>query len=281
VDLGGGTVRRIRYSAGNQPPTAVDRANPDVRPAAARGAVQRDAVRATRTAGDVLTYQWDFTNDGTYDAVGGTTATFTYTSAGTYTAKLRVTDGGGLSDTNDDADPGGHDPPTAVIDTPAGRHAGRPATRSASPATPPTRRTATSRRRTAAALELVLQHCSTGRRLPHARPADLASTGPSGSFVGPDHEYPSYLELKLTATDSGGLSSTVTRRLDPKTVNLTFNSVPSGLSLTVGSDTAVTPFTRTVIQGSTQSLSAPTPVTLNSTDVHVRLLVATAGPRRW
>ena len=30
----------------------------------------------------------------------------------------------------------------------------------------------------------------------------------SGSFVAPDHEYPSYLELRLTATDSGTSSST-------------------------------------------------------------------------
>ena len=35
------------------------------------------------------------------------------------------------------------------------------------------------------------------------------------------HEYPSYLELRLTATDSGGLTTTTTRRLDPRTVVLT------------------------------------------------------------
>jgi hypothetical protein len=31
----------------------------------------------------------------------------------------------------------------------------------------------------------------------------------SGSFTAPDHEYPSYLELRLAATDSGGLSHDV------------------------------------------------------------------------
>jgi len=111
---------------------------------------------------------------------------------------------------------------------------------------------------------LVLQHCSLAG---DCHQHDLTGAdGASGSFIGPDHEYPSYLELKLTATDSGGLSSTVTRRLDPKTVNLTLNSVPSGLSISIGSDTLVTPFTRTVIQKSTQTLSAPTPTTLGSTD---------------
>ena len=55
----------------------------------------------------------------------------------------------------------------------------------------------------------------------------------SGSFAAPDHEYPSYLELELTATDSGGLTDTRTIRLDPKTVVLSLASNPSGLTLSV------------------------------------------------
>ena len=81
----------------------------------------------------------------------------------------------------------------------------------------------------------------------------------SGSFNAPDHEYPSYLELTLTATDSGGLTDTDSVRLDPQTVDLTFQSSPSGLSLTVGSASGTAPFTRTVIRGSTNSISAITP----------------------
>jgi uncharacterized repeat protein (TIGR01451 family) len=83
--------------------------------------------------------------------------------------------------------------------------------------------------------------------------------------VAPDHDYPSYLELTLTATDSGGLSDTKTVRLDPRTVNLTFQSSPAGLSLTVGSSSSTTPFTRTVIEGSTNSVSAPSPQTVGGT----------------
>ena len=44
----------------------------------------------------------------------------------------------------------------------------------------------------------------------------------SGSVTAPDHTYPCWLELQLTATDSGGLTSTSSVRLDPKTVVLTF-----------------------------------------------------------
>jgi hypothetical protein len=49
-----------------------------------------------------------------------------------------------------------------------------------------------------------------------------------GSFTAPDHEYPSYLELTLTATDSGGLTDTESLRLDPKTVVVTFQTTRVG-----------------------------------------------------
>jgi hypothetical protein len=81
----------------------------------------------------------------------------------------------------------------------------------------------------------------------------------SGSFVAPDHEYPSYLELRLTATDSGGLTSSVSRQLDPRTVTLTFQTNPGGLRLAVNGAEGTATFTRTVIVGSTNSISAPSP----------------------
>jgi hypothetical protein len=77
-----------------------------------------------------------------------------------------------------------------------------------------------------------------------------------GSFVAPDHEYPAYLELRLTATDSTGLESTQGVRLDPKTVKLRFNSRPTGDGLVVDSSRFRAPFSRTMIVGSTNSVSA-------------------------
>ena len=71
--------------------------------------------------------------------------------------------------------------------------------------------------------------------------------------MAPAHDYPSYLELRLTATDSGGLQDTQTMRLDPRTVTVTMTSEPPGLSLTLGGGAATTPFTRTVLEGSTSS----------------------------
>jgi len=109
---------------------------------------------------------------------------------------------------------------------------------------------------------LILNHCDSGGNC-HQPPVQSWPQVASGSFSAPDHEYPSYLELTLTATDPGGLTDTDTVRLDPQTVNLTFSTSPSGLQLTVGSAAQATPFTRTVIVGSRNSVSAPSPQTLN------------------
>ena len=49
---------------------------------------------------------------------------------------------------------------------------------------------------------LVLHHCPSNCHIHSVQTWDGIDTG---SFTTPDHEYPSYLELRLTATDSGGL----------------------------------------------------------------------------
>jgi len=83
----------------------------------------------------------------------------------------------------------------------------------------------------------------------------------SGSFNAPDHDYPSYLELRLTATDSGGLTATTTVNLQPRTANLTFQSNPSGLQLTAGLTTARAPFTITAIVNGQVAVNAISPQT--------------------
>jgi hypothetical protein len=105
--------------------------------------------------------------------------------------------------------------------------------------------------------------------------------GASGSFTAPDHEYPSYLELTLTATDSGGLTDTKTLRLDPKTVALTFQTTPAGLKVTVNGTQTKATFTRTVIVGSTNTISAVSPQTTEtkSHKTHIFSPGPTAVPR--
>jgi hypothetical protein len=86
----------------------------------------------------------------------------------------------------------------------------------------------------------------------------------SGTFVAPDHEYPSSLLLRLTATDVQGLGTTRELELDPRTVVLTLESFPPGLTLGLNSESASTPLTNRVIEGSLNSVGAESPQVLGS-----------------
>jgi hypothetical protein len=105
---------------------------------------------------------------------------------------------------------------------------------------------------------LLLQHCPSNC---HTHVVQTFDGKASDSFTTPDHEYPAYLELELTATDSGGLKDTKTLRLDPRTVTLTFQTTPGGLKLAVNGTQSTSVFTRTVIVGSSNTVSAVTPQT--------------------
>jgi glucose/arabinose dehydrogenase len=258
VDLSG-TVRRLRYFPANQPPVANISAAPVTGPAPLavtfNGSGSTDADPADQGR---LTYQWDFTSDGSWDATTANTS-FTYPSGGTFTAKLRVTDTLGAFDDETVVIQPGSDAPTAFIDTPIAGTTWKAGDSIAftGHATDPQQGTLPA---SALSWELRMQHCSTPTSC-HTHVLQNWSAIASGSFIAPDHEYPSYLELALTATDSTSLTSTVVRRLDPKTVQLTFTASPAGVNLSVGSFTGPAPFTRQVIQGSTNTVSAPSSYT--------------------
>ncbi|HCU50352.1 MAG TPA: sugar dehydrogenase [Micromonosporaceae bacterium] len=254
-----GTVRRIRYTSGNQPPQAVINANPTSGPAPltvnfdATGSADPDPADQGN-----LTYQWDFTNDGTWDATSAT-ASHTYGTAGVFTAKVRVADPHGAADEKTVQIQPGNTAPTAFVDTPSASltWAVGDTVSFTGHATDPQQGALAA---TALSWQLRMQHCETVSDC-HAHVVQNWTGVASGSFSAPDHGYPSYLDLALTATDAQGLTNTVVRRLDPKTVALTFQTSPSGLSLSVGSFTGTTPFTRTAIQGATTTVSAPSPQT--------------------
>ena len=114
--------------------------------------------------------------------------------------------------------------------------------------------------------DVKLHHCDTGGSC-HVHPLQSFGGVAGGSFQAPDHEYPSYLEIALTARDSRGLTATVTRELQPRTVRLTLASQPAGAQLTLGSGQAqAAPFTRNVIQGSTNSVGAATSQAIGGVD---------------
>ena len=111
--------------------------------------------------------------------------------------------------------------------------------------------------------EIILHHCPSNC---HTHPIQSFPGVTSASFSAPDHDYPSSLEIRLTVTDAGGLTDTKSVLLNPQTVALNFKSNPPGLELAVGSSSPPTPFTRTVILGSANSVSAGTPQALGGTN---------------
>jgi glucose/arabinose dehydrogenase len=259
ADFSGGTIRRIHYSPGNQPPRAVVGANPTD----GNTTLHVDFTAGGSSdpdPGDTISYAWDLDGDGQYDDATGATAAFDYATAGSYLAGVQVTDNHGASATDSVAITAGNTPPTATITSPSPgltwkvadpiAFAGR-ATDEQDGDLAPAR----------FSWKLVIQHCPSNCH--EHTPLTWAGVDHE-SFPAPDHEYPSYLELTLTATDSGGLTDTRTIRLDPKTVVLSFASNPSALTLALNGTTFTTPFTSTVIMGSANSLAAPTPQTVGS-----------------
>ncbi|MFO0701018.1 MAG: PQQ-dependent sugar dehydrogenase [Nitrospira sp.] len=257
VDLTGGSIRRIRFSSGNQSPQAIMTAIPTAGPAPLN--VAFSSAGSSDPDGDPVTYSWNFGDGGTsIDA----NPSHTYTRKGPFTAVLTVTDSKGASGTAQVIISPGNSKPTAVIDTPASTtqwkvdqsitftgHATDPENGTLPPS--------------AFKWELIMHHCPSNC---HTHSVQSFSGITTGSFSAPDHEYPSHLELKLTVTDAEGLTDTKSVMLNPQTVALTFNSIPSQLQLVVGDIQSPTPFTTNVILGSAQSLSAVTPQALGSTN---------------
>ncbi len=254
ADFDGGTIRRISFTPANQPPTAVATATPTA--GAAPLTVQFDgSASSDPDSGDTLDYAWDLDGDGQYDDSTAVAPSHTYTSPGNYTASLLVTDNQDEPSTAAVEISVGNTAPTATIDSPLPgtswkvgdliQFAGTATDAQDGPLPA-----------SALSWTLIVHHCPSNC---HNHTVQSFEGAAGGTFTTPDHEYPSHLELQLTATDSGGLTDTSSVQLDPQTVTLTLNTSPAGLAVALNGSQTDAPFTKTVIQGSRNSLSAPTP----------------------
>jgi glucose/arabinose dehydrogenase len=261
VDHTGGTIHRVHFAgAANNPPTAQASANPTS--GAVPLAVTFDGTASSDPdAGDRLSYSWDLDGDGTYGDSTAPQPTYTFTTAGSHTVRLRVTDSRNASSTASVTVTAGN-PPTATISAPTASTTWKVEESiafSGSASDPDEGDLPPS----AFSWEVIVHHCPTTC---HTHSMQTINDVASGSFAAPDHDYPAHLELRLTVTDSTGLSDSASVNLDPKTVDLNFDSAPAGLQLTVGGSTSTTPFTRTVIEGSTNSVSAVSPQAMGGTN---------------
>jgi len=255
VDHEGGAIHRIQYMT----PAAVATATPES--GAPPLAVQFDGSGSHGASpGDTLTYAWDLNGDGVFNDSTLKSPTKTFSAAGQYTVRLKVTDQHGVSGVSDPLTVTvAQGAPSPVIDTPSSSltwKVGDPVSFSGH-ATDPQDGTLSASQLT---WTLIMHHCPSNC---HIHEIQSFAGVSSGSFSAPDHGYPSFLELQLTATDSLGLTGTTSVLLQPKTVVLKFAASPSGLLLDAGNGKIATPFSETVIVGSTNTVSAASPESLN------------------
>jgi PKD repeat protein len=178
--------------------------------------------------GDTLSYAWDLDGDGQYDDSTAVKPTYVYNTHANYKARLKVSDQrGGNSLSAPITISAGNTPPVPSILTPGPSFTwkvGDPisfsgqATDPEDGALPPS----------ALYWAVLVQHCPSNC---HAHTYQTFSGVAGGSFAAPYHDYPSYLEIQLTATDSDGLSATTSVNLQPQTVESSGNLVPDGRSV--------------------------------------------------
>ncbi len=258
VDNVNGTVHRLTYTGGNTPPVARVTSNKTSGPLPLT--VLFDGSASSDPDNDALTFAWDLNGDGVFGDSTAQKPQYTYTTKGKYTVRLRVTDARGASTTASLLIDAGNNPPVVTIASPTASLTYKvgdsiafsgSATDPDSGAVPVQNLTWT----------IVQLHCAAINPSDcHDHVLQTISGVSSGSIAAPDHEYPSWLEFRLAAT-SDGQTTTLVRKINPKTVTLSFATNPTGLQLVVGGTAQQAPFTRTVIINSKNTVSVTTPQT--------------------
>jgi glucose/arabinose dehydrogenase/PKD repeat protein len=256
-DFADGTIHQISYVGAA--PVAVAMATRQT--GRAPLTVTFDGSGSTDPDGSPLTYDWDLDGNGQFGDSTAAAPVKTFETNGTYTVSLKVTDDTNLSATASVVITVGNTPPAPIIDTPAAAlrwRVGQAITFAGHAADDEDGALAAAR----LTWLLVMHHCSTETSC-HEHDIQGYPGVSGGTFTAPDHEFPSHLELRLTATDSGGLTATTTLQLDPQTVTVAFNTTPSGLTVGLNAETVTGSMTRTMIVGSNSTISAPSPQTIN------------------
>ncbi len=260
IDHLGGRVRRFTYiGATNNPPIAVASASPQIGPVPLT--VTFSSAGSSDPDGDPLTYAWDLDGDGAYDDAFVANPTYTYTTAGSYSTRLQLSDGrGGIATTDPiiiQATAGGNAPPVATIISPASTltwAVGQTINLEATATDESTNLTYT--------WTVTIVHCSQTTPDDCHLHVETTFSGPTATYVTPDHDYPSRLRFDLTVTDPAGLSDTESVEIYARSAVLSVATVPAGLQVVIGSAVATS---LTVIVNSQQTISAVTPQTLRRT----------------
>jgi len=263
-----GAIHRITYAPGS--PTARLSADPQWGPVDPDPLqVELDATESSDPAEEPLTYAWDLDGDGEFEAPGSSTRTVEFTKAEVEEAEakeespnrivaVRVSDGEALRSVARVTVYPGDEPPQPTIDAPS-----EDVTWSVGDAI----------HFAGTALDfeghhlpglsfrwsMRIAHCpNPSEPLDcHKHPLQTVSGQTEGSFIAPEHDYPSYIEITLRAADERGLTASETVKIQPRTVDLALASEPGGIPLAAGLLATPAPFTLTTIEGSNVTLAAP------------------------
>lgn len=253
---GGGQVRRVAYTGSvNRAPTAAISATP-TSGAAPLTVSFNGSGSSDPDAGDTLTYIWNFGDGSAARETSTPTTSYTYQTAGTYTAQLTVRDNRGATSApvtqRIDA---GNSAPVPTISSPAPTllfRVGQTITLSGS-ATDAQDGTLPA---SALSWKITLHHDA------HTHPFLPPTNGNNITFTAPAPEdlaaaTSNYLQIELTATDSQGLSRTISQDLRPRLVDVTFNTQPSGLRIDVNGTSITGPTTITSWENYALNVNAP------------------------
>jgi glucose/arabinose dehydrogenase len=274
--LGDGAIHRIAYRP--KAPTADLEAEPPYGHYDSGGDFETtlDASASTDPEGHSLTYEWDLDEDGAFETSGSAkTKTVVYTEAEqsdreadelspNRVVAVRVKDDEGFTSVARITVYPGDEPPTVTITEPSPSYEWKvgdlikldaeAAESNGTPITSPRPYYWITR----------LAHCPDPAHplACHVHPLQTFAGVLAPEFVAPQHDYPSYIEVILRASDERGLSGVATLNLDPHTVDLSLASEPPGIELLAGSTKAISPFTVAEIDGSEILLSAPATATV-------------------
>ena len=241
---GDGSLRRVVFTPGDASPVAVAGATP--RSGDPPLTVQFDGSGSSDPDGGALTYDWDFGDGSPHSS--SPNPSHTYTSVGSFTARLRVTDPGGLTGSATVPITSGR-PPEATIEAPA------PGSLYRDGDTIQLRGSATDEGSPlpASALSWSVKL----RHLEHDHSVqDFTGVAEASFQAARDHDADSHYVITLRATDASGLTSSRTVTIRPQAVTARLDSLPPGAPVSYGGRSAAAPYSQPTAIGYDTTVSA-------------------------